>query len=113
MPQVDAKNRAGSMGSSNASGPSDPAAAFVLVATQENIRIYTIANAVAADRTTAKKIAVQGSLQFASAFVACNTPALACLVDVEGEVHLQVGRLCCVVCVGCRRFFGIGTTASG
>jgi hypothetical protein len=33
---------------------------------------------------------MQGTLQFASAFVACGAPALACLLDMEGEIHLQV-----------------------
>lgn len=97
MLQVDAKDRAKARAAgtaaaaSNTAGLSDPAAAFALVATQEYVRVYPIGNAVAADRTTVRKIAVQGTLQFASAFTACDTPALACLVDVEGEVHLQVG----------------------
>lgn len=97
MLQVDAKDRAKARATgttaaaSNTSGLSDPAAAFVLVATQEYVRVYPIGNAVAADRSTVRKIAIQGTLQFASAFTACDTPALSCLLDVEGEVHLQVG----------------------
>jgi hypothetical protein len=69
---------------------SDPAAAFLLVATQEFVRVYSVGHAVAADRTTMRKVAVQGTLQFASAFMACGAPALACLLEIEGEVHLQV-----------------------
>jgi len=69
---------------------SDPAAAFALVATQEFVRVYSIGHAVAADRTTMRKVAMQGSLQFASAVMACGAPALACLLDMEGEIHLQV-----------------------
>ena len=69
---------------------SDPTAAFVLVATQEFVRVYSVGHAVAADRTTMRKLAMQGTLQFASAFVACGAPALACLLDMEGEIHLQV-----------------------
>lgn len=69
---------------------SDPAASFVLVATQEFLRVYPITHAVAGDRTTAKKVQLQGVLQFASAFVAGGAPALVCLLELEGEVHLQV-----------------------
>lgn len=69
---------------------SDPAAAFALVATQEFVRVYSVGHAVAADRTTMRKVTVQGTLQFASAFMACGAPALACLLEVEGEIHLQV-----------------------
>jgi hypothetical protein len=69
---------------------SDPTAALVLVATQEFVRVYSVGHAVAADRTTMRKVAMQGTLQFASAFVACGAPALACLLDMEGEIHLQV-----------------------
>lgn len=70
---------------------SDPAAAFVLVATQEYVRVYSVGHAVAADRTTMRKVTMNGRLQFASAFMACGAPALACLLDVDGEIHLQVG----------------------
>ena len=69
---------------------SDPAAAFVLVATQEFVRVYSISHAVAADRTTLRKVVMQGTLQFASAFMACGSPALACLLEIDTEVHLQV-----------------------
>lgn len=69
---------------------SDPAAAFVLVATQEFVRVYSITHAVSADRTTLRKVATQGNLQFASAFMACGSPALACLLELDGEIHLQV-----------------------
>lgn len=69
---------------------SDPAAAYVLVATQEFVRVYSVGHAVAADRTTLRKVTVQGTLQFASAFVACGAPALACLLEMDGEIHLQV-----------------------
>lgn len=74
---------------------SDPAAAFVLVATQDFVRVYSVGHAVAADRTTMRKVVMQGSLQFASAFMACGAPALACLLDMDGEVHLQVGVRAC------------------
>jgi hypothetical protein len=69
---------------------SDPAAAFALVATQEFVRVYSVGHAVTADRATVRKVTVQGTLQFASAFMACGAPALACLLEMEGEVHLQV-----------------------
>lgn len=72
---------------------SDPSAAFVLVATQEFVRVYSITHAVSGDRTTMRKVAMQGPLRFASAFMACGSPALACLLEVEGEVHLQVGTV--------------------
>jgi hypothetical protein len=69
---------------------SDPAAAFVLVATQEFVRVYSVCHAVSGDRTTMRKVAMQGNLQFASAFMACGSPALACLLELDGEIHLQV-----------------------
>jgi hypothetical protein len=75
---------------------SDPAAAFVLVATQEYVRVYSVGHAVAADRTTMRKVTMHGTLQFASAFMACGAPALACLLEMDGEIHLQVCVLLCL-----------------
>jgi hypothetical protein len=72
---------------------SDPAAAFVLVATQEFLRLYAVGHVVGGDRTTLRKVALQGSLLFASAFVAGGAPALVCLLELDGEVHLQVFTL--------------------
>lgn len=92
MPSPD-ERRDGPRASSTAGNQivlSDPTAAFVLVATQEFVRVYSIGHAVSADRTTMRKVAMQGTLQFASAFVACGAPALACLLEMEGEIHLQV-----------------------
>lgn len=66
-------------------------AAYALVATNEYLRLYSIQHAVSADRTTMKRVPLSGALQFASAFAANGAPALACILDVGGEPHLQVG----------------------
>lgn len=69
---------------------SEPLAEYVLVATQDYLRLYTVEHAVAADRTTCKRVSLPGVLQFASSFAAQGAPALVCLLQLEGEVHLQV-----------------------
>eukprot|EP00877_Chromochloris_zofingiensis_P001873 jgi/Chrzof1/11687/Cz06g05130.t1 len=68
-------------------------AAYALVATNEYLRLYSIQHAVSADRTTMKRVPLSGALQFASAFAANGAPALACILDVGGEPHLQVFSL--------------------
>lgn len=88
--QQEQQQRGRSSTASNQIVLSDPAAAFVLVATQEFVRVYSVTHAVNADRTTMRKVAMQGTLQFASAFMACGSPALACLLELDGEIHLQV-----------------------
>jgi hypothetical protein len=60
------------------------------VATREFLRLYTIQHAVVADRTVAKRVPLPGPLQFATSFAVEGAPALVCIVEQEGESHLQV-----------------------
>ncbi|KAF8064591.1 hypothetical protein HT031_003392 [Scenedesmus sp. PABB004] len=72
---------------------SEPLACYVLVATRQFLRLYKASHAVAGDRTTARRVTLPGPLAFASAFSAAGAPALACLLDLGGEAHLQVYTL--------------------
>lgn len=62
----------------------DPEAAFILVATEGHLRLYTADHAVRCDRTVARRAALPGRLRFAAAFSAGGAPALAALVDSGG-----------------------------
>lgn len=70
---------------------SEPMAGYVLIATRYYLRLYPIARVIAGERTTSKRVTLQGALQFASTFAASGAPALVCLVEQDGEVHMQVG----------------------
>ncbi|KAI8474766.1 MAG: hypothetical protein J3K34DRAFT_490656 [Monoraphidium minutum] len=71
----------------------DPEAAYILVATEVYLRLYTVGHAARGDRTAARRAAVQGRLRFAAAFSAAGSPALVALVERGGEDVLQVFTL--------------------
>lgn len=72
----------------------DPPAAYVVVASTDCIRLYSIQHVVLGDRTTIKKLPLAGQLLFAAAVSADGAPALVCLVAAaEGETHMQVFSL--------------------
>lgn len=87
---------------------SEPLAEYVLVTTQNYLRLYTVAHVVAADRTTCKRVSLPGVLQFASSFAAQGAPSLVCLLQLEGEVHLQVGYKHSIP-ARCQFSFSLGT----
>eukprot|EP00879_Flechtneria_rotunda_P011333 GHRR01011838.1.p1 GENE.GHRR01011838.1~~GHRR01011838.1.p1 ORF type:complete len:1352 (+),score=605.93 GHRR01011838.1:400-4455(+) len=71
----------------------EPTAAYVLTASATHIRLYPASHAVVADRTTCRKVELPGRLVFVNSFAAGGAPALACLLEQEGEMHLQVYTL--------------------
>ncbi|GBF90963.1 hypothetical protein Rsub_03818 [Raphidocelis subcapitata] len=62
----------------------DPEASYVLVATENYLRLYPAASAACGERGAARRVELPGPLRFASAFAAGGAPALACLLRRPG-----------------------------